>query len=60
MLEVATMKVKEENISGMKDMCSELFRDWLVDLNLEEKEVWLWNALVEMHKIKQRRPLTRY
>ncbi len=54
MPEVATMKTEEENISGMKDMCSELFREWLVDLNLEEKKIWLWNAAVEMRKIKQR------
>lgn len=45
MSETATIKIEEETVSGMKDMCSDLFREWLVDLNLEEKKIWLWNAL---------------
>jgi hypothetical protein len=54
-MRVETMKEEEVEISGMKQMCSDLFREWLVDLNLEEKKIWLWNALVGMQKIKQRR-----
>jgi hypothetical protein len=57
MPEVATRKLEEETITVMTDMCSDLFKEWLFDLTLEEKEIWLWNALVEMDRIKQRRPL---
>lgn len=57
MSETATIKIEEETVSGMKDMCSDLFREWSVDLNLEEKKIWLWNVSVEMRRIKQRRPL---
>lgn len=56
MPEVATARRDEEAISCMTNMCSDLFREWLFDLSLEEKEIWLWNASVEMCKIKQRRP----
>ncbi len=59
MSEVATMKGQEETVSGMKDMCNDLFKEWLVDLNFEEKKIWLWNASVEMYKIKQRRTSAR-
>ncbi len=57
MSEVTTVKMEEETVTYMENMCSDLFREWLVDLNLEEKKIWLWNASVEMRKIKQRRPL---
>ncbi len=60
MSEVATMKRQEEEMSGMRDMCNGLFREWLADLTLEEKKIWLWNASVQMYRIKQRRPLARY
>jgi hypothetical protein len=39
----------------MRKICAELFQTWLVELTNEEKEIWLWNALVEMARIKQRR-----
>lgn len=55
MLEAATMHMEEEAISGMADMCNDLFREWSVELSLEEKKIWLWNASVEMHRIKQRK-----
>ena len=55
MSEVVTVQMEEETISGMKDMCSDLCREWLVDLTFEEKKIWLWNASVEMLKIKRRR-----
>jgi len=38
MSEVATMKTEEETVTYMKNMCSDLFREWSVDLNLEEKK----------------------
>lgn len=37
------------------DLCQSLFNEWMFELNLCEKKIWLWNALVEMAKIKQRR-----
>jgi hypothetical protein len=58
MSEVATKKIEEEAITTMANMCSDLFVEWLVDLTLQEKEIWLWNALVQMHKIKQRRQIS--
>lgn len=60
MSEIATMRAQEETLSGMKDMCSLLFNEWLSDLDFEEKKIWLWNASVEMHRIKERRPLGCY
>jgi hypothetical protein len=39
----------------IKNLCRNLFNEWLLDLNSQEKQVWLWNSLVGMVKIKQRR-----
>jgi len=39
----------------IENLCHTLFDEWLLDLNFQEKEIWFWNALVEMAKIKQRR-----
>lgn len=58
MSEVETEKIEEGAVTNMERMCSDLFKEWLVDLTFEEKEIWLWNATVDMCKIKQRRPLT--
>lgn len=60
MQEVETKKIEEAAVTALTDMCTELFEEWLVDLNPEEKEIWFWNASVEMERIKQRRPLSRY
>lgn len=60
MSEVETKKIGEEAVTTLANMCSELFVEWLVDLTLEEKEAWLWNASVEMRRIKQRRLLACY
>ena len=57
MIEIAIAKTKEEPVTCMTNMCSELFKECSVDLTLEEKEIWLWNASVDMYKIKQRRSL---
>ena len=51
-LEKAVVKDRQGEI---EDLCQNLVREWLLDLNYQEKEIWLWNALVEMAKIKQRR-----
>jgi len=42
--------------AGVENLCQDLFNEWLMDLNAQEKEIWLWNSLVQMAKIKQRRP----
>lgn len=55
MPDVETVKLEEGAVSCMEDMCRDLFKEWLFDLAFEEKEIWLWNASVEMHKIRQRR-----
>ncbi|MDD5155859.1 MAG: hypothetical protein PHF11_05170 [Candidatus Omnitrophica bacterium] len=48
-------KKTNEAICGMEHMCRDLFNEWLQDLTVDEKQVWLWNSLVEMQKVKQRR-----
>ncbi len=57
MSEVAETKLEPEVGVRMQKMCAGLFQEWLVDLTSEEKETWLWNALAEMLKIKQRRKI---
>jgi hypothetical protein len=55
MLQVAEAKVEQAGADSMTNMCNDLFREWLVGLNSQEKEIWLWNASVLMYKIKKRR-----
>ncbi len=55
MLQAAGTKGTQSAEACMIDMCNRLFEKWLLDLTLEEKEIWLWNATVEFAKIKQRR-----
>ena len=45
----------EKAVIEIENLCHSLFDEWLLDLNYQEKEIWFWNALVEMAKIKQRR-----
>ncbi|MFA5276332.1 MAG: hypothetical protein WC417_05520 [Candidatus Omnitrophota bacterium] len=46
---------KGKTVIEIDNLCDSLFNEWLLDLNFQEKEIWFWNALVEMAKIKQRR-----
>lgn len=55
MPEIETVKPAAEAARFMEDLCRNLFKEWLFDLTAEEKEIWLWNASVEMHKVRQRR-----
>ena len=55
MCQLSEAKREQEAAAWMMDECSDLFREWLVDLTAEEKEVWFWNASVEMLRIKRRR-----
>ena len=55
MPQATEVKVEEETPVELVDMCNGLFKEWMVDLSFEEKQIWLWNALVEILKIKQRR-----
>lgn len=57
MPQVVEAKTGEGTGALMSNMCDDLFRKWLVDLTREEKEIWLWNASIEMCKIKQRREI---
>ena len=41
----------------IESLCRSLFNEWLLDLDYRKKEIWLWNSLVEMAKIKQRKGL---
>ncbi|MFA7706068.1 MAG: hypothetical protein WCX91_03070 [Candidatus Omnitrophota bacterium] len=47
----------ENTINEIEDLFHNLFKEWLLDLNSQEKEIWLWNAMVGMAKIKQRRSI---
>ena len=55
MCQVAEVQETQNSEVWMRKICAELFKTWLVELTNEEKEIWLWNALVEMARIKQRR-----
>lgn len=55
MCQVAETKSEQGIEKWMMNECNQLFQKWLVDLTLEEKEVWLWNASVAMKKIEKRR-----
>lgn len=39
----------------MEIQLNQLIDQWKFNLDEEEKQVWLWNSLVEIAKIKQRR-----
>ena len=45
----------EKEIIEMENMLRDLFNEWMLDFSFEEKQVWLWNAMVEMVKIRERR-----
>ncbi len=56
MLQVTQAKKSENKASvEMEEMCKNLCNEWLLDLSFDEKQIWLWNSLVEMKKVKQRR-----
>jgi len=48
---------EEKTTLDIEGICRDLFREWQTDLTLEEKHLWLWNASVEMVRIKRRRKL---
>ena len=52
-----TEKVETNRSQQMERWCIELLNEWLFELTAEEQEVWLWNATVEMARIKRRRSL---
>ena len=39
----------------IEDQCRQLVRQCIFELNENEKQVWLWNAMVTMKKIMARR-----
>jgi hypothetical protein len=53
----AELEVKQEVKPWLINMRDELFKSWSDDLNEEEKEIWLWNAFVELKRIQQRRKI---
>ncbi len=55
MSQTTEVKVEEESLVDMMNMCNDLFREWLVGLTFEEKKIWLWNASIAMLRAKQRR-----
>jgi len=59
MLQMERTKKEGASTAETEQMCNSLLKIWSVDLTFEEKQVWLWNAWVEMIKIKQRRKSSR-
>lgn len=55
MLQTPEARVEQNADPALIDMCTNLVKAWFCDLDPEEKEVWLWNASVQLVKIKQRR-----
>ena len=55
MLQARVAQAEQEAGIGLQDTHSSILKEWLVELSPEEKEVWLWNSLVEIKRIKQRR-----
>lgn len=55
MLGASQAKTGKEACLTIEGVCKSLFKEWLHELTFEEKEIWLWNALVGMKKIKHRR-----
>jgi len=55
MLELKDAVEEGKEVMETETLCRNLFNEWLLDLNFREKEIWLWNSLVGMAKIKQRR-----
>ena len=52
MLETASSKTQQDIENWMTEQCNGLLKKWLVDLTFEEKEIWLWNAMVAMKRIE--------
>jgi hypothetical protein len=48
------LEVRSNDIE-IQSLCQGLFNEWLFDLDYQEKEIWLWNSLVKLAEIKQRR-----
>jgi hypothetical protein len=57
MLELKDAVEEGKGVMEIENLCHNLFNEWLLDLNFQEKEIWLWNSLVEMAQVKQRRSL---
>jgi hypothetical protein len=55
MLELKEAPPCGHETNELVNLCQNLFNEWMFELNFPEKEFWLWNALVEMAKIRQRR-----
>ena len=60
MSEFAAAKVEEGAQTEFMSMWTGLFEEWLAELTSEEKQIWLWNSLVEMMRIKQRREYQQF
>jgi len=50
-------QVTQETETRMNDRCNRLFQEWSLELTPAEKEIWLWNSIVEMKRIKYRRSM---
>jgi uncharacterized NAD(P)/FAD-binding protein YdhS len=57
MLVLKEIDQKEIEIAEIENLCLALFNEWKENLSFQEQEIWLWNAMVGMAKIKQRRSI---
>jgi len=55
MSQVTQATAEREEELEILNICNDLFREWLCDLTSEEQKIWLWNAKVQMVKIRKRR-----
>ena len=55
MLQIEEALAAEQKQFRVIDAYNDLLKEWLYNLTFEEKMIWLWNAKVEMLRIKQRR-----
>ncbi|MDD3345755.1 MAG: hypothetical protein PHO34_04950 [Candidatus Omnitrophica bacterium] len=51
------LKEQKGDADGLwgEGQCRQLFRKWKYELDENEKQVWLWNSMVAMKRILERR-----
>jgi hypothetical protein len=52
MLGASTLE-EDKVATEMEGLCLQLFCEWLLDLDANAREIWLWNALVSMEKLRR-------
>jgi len=55
MLPALEEKPAQDTQLWIESQYNQLLRQWMLDLDEEEKQAWLWNSMVEMKRIMARR-----